>query len=132
MQKHLKKAHQWTNPVKRGRKNKKAVAQSATAWATDVTYQQFFTQGTDGAYFEVSIPVSRLTNVGTRDSGDPDNDGSGSGSGNNGNGSGSEPSETLAIFDRKLLVNLRKYKERAATITEPGHLDASAWLNRTG
>ena len=31
MQKYLRKTHQWTNPVKRGRKNKKAAANLATA-----------------------------------------------------------------------------------------------------
>ena len=122
MQRYLRRIHQWTNPVKRGRKNKKATAQRATAWATDVTCQRFFTYGdiTLRAFFEVSIP----TNANTRDTEDPVNDGSGNGSGND--GSGNKPSDTLALFNRKLLVNLRKYEERAATITEPGPLDASA------
>ena len=100
-----------------------------TAWATNVTCQRFFTYNSDFIYFEVSNPVSGAINTGTRGSEDPEN---GTGSGNNGNGSGSEPSETLAIFDRRLLVNLRKYEERAVTITEPGFLNASVWLNRTG
>ena len=129
IQKHLRNTHQWINPVKRGRKNKKAAANLATAWATDVTCQRFFTQGKDNVYFEVSEPVSERTNAGTRGSEDPDSDGSG----NDGNGSGNEPlTDTLALFDQKLSVNLRKYEERAAIITEPGPLDASAWLNRTG
>ena len=100
------------------------MAQIATVWATDVTCQRFFTYGDTRlrAFFEVSVPI----NVGTRDTEDPDNDGSGNGSGNNGSGSGSKPPDTLALFDRKLLVNLRKYEEKAATITEPGPLDVSA------
>ena len=106
MQKHLRKTHQWTNPVKRGRKDKKATANLATAWATDVTCQRFFTQGKDNIYFEVSEQVNKRTNVGTRDPEDSDNNGSGSESGNDGSGSGSEPTDTLALFDRKLLVNL--------------------------
>ena len=76
--------------------------------------------------------MNKRTNVGTRNPEDSDNNGSGSESGNNGSGSGNEPTDTLALFDRKLSVNLKKYEERAAIITEPGPLDASVWLNRTG
>ena len=69
--------------------------------------------------------MNKRTNIGTRDPEDSDNNGSGSESGNNGSGSGSEPTDTLALFDRKLLMNLKKYEKRAAIITKLGPLDAS-------
>ena len=122
MERHLRKAHKWINPVKRGRKNKKSAAQLATVWAIDVTCQRFFTHGKNNIYFEVNKPVGQPINIGTRDSEAPDSDGSG----NNGNRSGYKPlTDILTLFDRKLSVNLKKYEEKAAIITEPGSLDAS-------
>ena len=128
---HLKGKHDWINPIRRGKKGRKNVAPPPTAYTTNVPCQRFFIRGNqEQAYFEVS---DSTTNAGTRDTQDltlldDDNDDDD----DDGNGNGNEPTDTLALFDRRLLVNLKKYDEKAAIITEPLPLDAAQWVKRTG
>ena len=110
---YLKKEHNWTNPVKRGKKSRKNVPSPFTAYATNVPCQRFFTRGNkEQAYFEVSLPA---TNAGTQDT-------EGLGPDDTENGNGNQPTDILALFDRRLSVNLKKYDKRASVITEPSPL----------